>query len=70
MMYPMMLMRLTKQQLHTLMVVLDNGMLPKLGVNRKTKQAVLYGPLDIGGMEYPYIGTIQDKRALATWYGT
>ena len=63
-------MRLTKQQLHTLMVVLDNGMLPKLGVNRKTKQAVVNGPLNLGKVEYPYIGIIQDKRALATWYGT
>ena len=58
--YPMTFTRVTKRQLHTLAVVLDSVMLPKLGVNRKIKQAVVYGRLELGGMEYPYIGTIQD----------
>jgi len=28
-----------------------------LGVNRKLKRNVVYGPLDLGCMEYSYIGT-------------
>jgi len=62
--YLMMLTRFTKQQLHMLAVVLDNVMLPNLGVNRKMKRAVVYNPLDLGGMEHPSIGTIQDKKGI------
>ena len=51
--HPMMLTRFTKQQLHTLAVVLNNVMLPTLGVNRKMKRAVVYGSLDLGGNEIP-----------------
>ena len=63
-MYPMMITIVMKKQLHTLAVVLDNVMLPKLGVNIKTKRTVVYGPLDLGRMGYPYIDTTQDKKGI------
>ena len=34
-------------------------------INRKTPRAVVYGPKEYGGIEYPYIGTIQSKRGIA-----
>ena len=40
-------------------------MLPKMGINRKMKQAVVYVPLDLGGIGYPYISTIQDQKGIS-----
>ena len=48
--YPFMLTRFTKKQLHRISVILDNVVLPKMGVNRKMARAVVYGPLDLGGI--------------------
>ena len=62
--YPFMLTRFTKKQLHRLSVVIDNVMLPKLGVNRKMKRAIVYAPLELGGIGYPYIGTVQDQKGI------
>ena len=63
--YPFMLTRFTKKQLHKLSVILDNVILPKMGVNRKMARAVVYGPLDLGGMEYPSMSTIQDVKGIS-----
>jgi len=62
--YPFMLTRFSKKQLHRLAIILDNVMLPKLGINRKMKRAVVYAPLELGGIGYPYIGTIQDQKGI------
>jgi len=60
--YPMMLTRFTKNQLYILAVLIDNVIQLKLGMNHKIKHAVVYGPLDLGGMVYLYIDTTQDKK--------
>ena len=63
--YPFALTRFTKKQLHKLAVIIDNVILPKMKVNRRMPRAVVYGPKELGGMGYPYMGTIQDKRGIA-----
>ena len=60
-----MLTRFTKKQLHKLSVILDNVILPKMGINRKMARAVVYGPLDFGGMAYPSMSTIQDVKGIS-----
>ena len=54
----------TKKQLHTFAVFIDNAILLKLGASCKLKCVVVYGPLDLGYMEYPYIGIIQNKKGI------
>ena len=56
--YPFLATRFTIKQLHRLAVIIDNTILPKMKINRKTPRAVVYGPKEYGGIEYPYIGTI------------
>ena len=63
--YPFVATRFTVKQLHKLAVIIDNAILPKMKINRKTPRAVVYGPKEYGGIEYPYIGTIQSKRGIA-----
>ncbi|KAL7550562.1 hypothetical protein ACHAWF_015354 [Thalassiosira exigua] len=63
--FPFALTRFTKKQLHKLAIIVDNVVLPKMGINRHTPRAVVYGPRELGGIGYPYIGTIQDKRGIA-----
>lgn len=63
--YPFMLTRFTAKQVKALAVVIDNAILPRLGVNRKTPRAMVYAPLDFGGLGYPYIGTIQDEKGIS-----
>ena len=50
--------RFTVKQLHKLAVIIDNVILPKMKINRKTPKAVVYGPKEYGEIKYPYIGTI------------
>ena len=63
--YPFMLTRFTKKQLYRILVILDNVVLPKMGVNRKMARAVVYGPLDLGGIGYPSMSTIQDVKGIS-----
>jgi ribonuclease HI len=62
--YPFKLTRFTKKQLKRLSIVIDNVMLPKMGINRKMKRAVIYAPLELGGIGYPSIETIQDQQSI------
>ena len=41
--------------------------LPKIGFNRNTPKAVLYGPQEYGGMAFPTIETIQDQKGISHW---
>ena len=38
---------------------IDSVVLPKLGFNRHTPNAVVYGPMMYGGLNYPQFKTIQ-----------
>ena len=62
--YPFMLTSFTLNQTMKISVIMENVVLPKLGINRKTPKAVVYGPLDLGGMGYPSFHTIQDQRGI------
>jgi hypothetical protein len=44
--------------------VLDNVFLPKLGINRNMKGIAVYAPLDLGGISFPSIETIQDQKGI------
>ena len=62
--YPFMLTRFNKKQIYRLMVTLDNAILPKLGISRKMKRVAVYAPLELGGIGYPFIGTVQDQKGI------
>ena len=47
------------QQMNT---YIDSAVVPKLGLNRHFPKAVLYGPLEMGGLNYPQFKTIQATR--------
>ena len=49
--YPFVATRFTIKQLHRLAVIIDNVILPKMKINRKTPRAVVYGPKEYGGIE-------------------
>lgn len=53
--YPLALTSFTTKQCLKLSVILDNVMLPKLGINRKMKRTVIYAPRCLGGTGYPSI---------------
>ena len=43
---------------------IDSAVLPKLGLNRHFPKAVLYGPLKMGGLNYPQFKTVQATRSI------
>ena len=62
--YPFKLTRFTKEQLKRISIVIDNVILPQMGINRKMPRAVVYAPLELGGIGYPSIETIQDHQSI------
>lgn len=62
--YPLALTTFTAKQCYKLSVILDNAMLPKLGINRKMKRTVVYSPLNLGGIRYPSIASQQDYKSI------
>ena len=63
--YPFMLTRFTVKQLYRLSVTIDNIILPKMKINRKMARAPIYAPEELGGLNYPHIGTIQDQKGIS-----
>ena len=55
-------MKKSVKQTMRISIVLENVVLPKLGINRQMPRAVVYNPLDLGGIGYPSIHTIQDQK--------
>ena len=43
---------------------IDSAALPKLGLNRHTPKAVVYGPMKYGGLNYPNFKTIQITKSI------
>ena len=43
---------------------IDLVMLPKIGLNRHTPKAVVYGPMKLGGLNYPQFKTIQTEKSI------
>ena len=43
---------------------IDLVVLPKLGLNRHTTKAVVYGPMMHGGLNYPQFKTIQTTKSI------
>ena len=43
---------------------IDSATLPKLGLNRHTPKAVVYGPIKYGGLNYPHFKTIQTTKSI------
>ena len=54
----------TEQQCDRLNSLLRASFLPGLRLNRNFPSAVLYGPVDYGGMEFPELYTLQDQVQL------
>ena len=44
--------------------LIDTAVMPKIGLNRHMTKAVLYGPLSLGGLNYPQFKTIQTTRSI------
>ena len=61
---PLALTSFTIKQCCRLSVVLDNAMLPKLGVNRKMKRTVVYYPRSLGGIDYPSFEFEQGSKSV------
>ena len=61
--YPLALTPFTAKQCCRLSVILDNAMLPKLGIYRKIKRTVIYAPRCLGGTGYPSFEYLQDARS-------
>jgi hypothetical protein len=57
--------RFTKKQLQRIAVPLNKVMLPKLGINRNMKRIALEAPIELGGINYPSIETIQDQKNIS-----
>ena len=57
--YPMAFTQFTQQECKRLNTVIDTAMLPKIGLNQHMPKAVVYGPLHLGGINYPKFETIQ-----------
>ena len=43
---------------------IDSAVVPKLGLNRHFTKAVLYGPLEMGGLNYTQFKKIQATRLI------
>ena len=43
---------------------IDSVMLPKIGLNRHTPKAVVYGPMKLGGLNYPQFKTLQTAKSI------
>ena len=61
--YPMTLTSFTAKQCCRLSIILDNAVLPKLGINRKMKRTVVYAPRCLGGIRYPSFEYLQDSKS-------
>ena len=61
--YSLALTSFTTKQCCRLSVILDNAILPKLGINRKMKQTVVYAPCCLGGIGYPSFEYLQDYKS-------
>ena len=57
--YPMAFTRFTPKECHMLNTFIDTAILPKIGLDQNTPKALLYGPLHLGGINYPTFETIQ-----------
>ena len=53
---------LTVKQYKRISVILEDAVLPQMGINRKMKKAVLYVPPELGGLGLPNICLIQDQK--------
>ena len=45
-------------------ICIDSVMLPKIGLNRRTPKAVMYGPMKLGGLNYPQFKTLQTAKSI------
>ena len=43
---------------------IDSVMLTKIGLNRHTPKAVMYGPMKLGGLNYPQFKTLQTAKSI------
>ena len=74
--YSMSLTTFTKLQCKNMNIVIDRTMLNKMGTNRNMPCAVVYSPLQWGGMNYPNFQIIQDQKGILyllqqlRWQGT
>lgn len=62
--YPLALTRFTAIQLGKLDTVLNDAFLPKLNINRKMSRTVLTAPIELGGIAYPNMETLQDQLGI------
>ena len=62
--YPLALASFTTKQCCRLSVILNNTMLPKLGINRNMKRTVVYSPRCLDGVRYPSFEYMQDSKSI------
>ena len=60
--YPLALISFTAAQCKRISVILEDAILPTLRFSRKTKKAVVYAPLELGGIGLPSIQCLQDQK--------
>ena len=52
----------TVKQCKRISVILEDAVLPQMGISRKMKKAILYAPLELGGFGLPNMCLIQDQK--------
>ena len=52
----------TVKQCKRISVILEDAVLPQMGISRKMKKAVLYAPPELGGLGLPNVCLIQDQK--------
>mmetsp|Transcript_9866 Transcript_9866/g.22462 ORF Transcript_9866/g.22462 Transcript_9866/m.22462 type:complete len:97 (+) Transcript_9866:405-695(+) len=62
--YPMSLTSFDEKRCKDLSIRIERMVLPKMGINSHTSRAVVYGPPIFGGMNFPFIETIQYRLGL------
>ena len=57
--YPLNMTQFSFNQCEELNKVINNSILPKSGLNRKTPRALVYAPLSVGGCNFEHMWTVQ-----------
>ena len=65
--YPLPVSMFSNKQCHTIQKPFINAILPKMGINRHTPRAVIYGPKSLGGLE---IMDLRIEQAAIQWHTT
>ena len=62
--YPLALTSFTSTQCKRISIILEDAILSTLRISRKMKKAVVYAPLELGGIGLPSIQCLQDQKGM------